>query len=186
MVFIHHATGRDDMSSDNQDPGTFDLFEQQPRSAAGAAAIASLQALSDGVHDADEQALRALGMLPVDALALRYLVLARRDGRAVKPTQLARVLHLSTAGVTKLIDRLVRDGRAERKPNPADRRSVIVTAAGTAEQDLSRAYGHVRTPLIETIDALSEDEVTAVQRFAARLADALRRDLADTTTSLTR
>ncbi|WP_420368093.1 MarR family winged helix-turn-helix transcriptional regulator [Curtobacterium sp. L1-20] len=166
------------MTSDNQGPGTADLFEHQPRTAAGAAAILSLEALSDSVHDADEQALRALGMLPVDALALRHLVLARRDGRAVKPTQLARILHLSTAGITKLIDRLVRDGRAERQPNPVDRRSVIVTAAGTAEQDLARAYGHVRAPLIETIDALSEDEVTAVQRFASLLADALRQDAA--------
>jgi DNA-binding MarR family transcriptional regulator len=172
------------MSSDNQGPGTFDLFEQQPRTAAGAAAIASLEALSDGVHDADEQALRTLGMLPVDALALRHLVLASRDGRAVKPTQLARILHLSTAGITKLIDRLVRDGRAERQPNPADRRSVIVTAAGTAEQDLARAYGHVRTPLIETIDALSEDDLAAVQRFASRLAAALRQDAATASASL--
>ncbi|MDR6573539.1 MULTISPECIES: MarR family transcriptional regulator [unclassified Curtobacterium] len=171
------------MTSDNQAPGTSDLFAHQPRTAAGAAAILSLEALGDSVHDADEQALRALGMLPVDALALRHLVLARRDGRALKPTQLARLLHLSTAGVTKLIDRLVRDGRAERQPNPVDRRSIIVTAAGTAEQDLTRAYGHVRTPLVETIDTLTEDELTAVQRFASILTDALRQDAVPATSS---
>ncbi|PYY56497.1 hypothetical protein DEJ17_10835 [Curtobacterium sp. MCSS17_011] len=164
------------MSDDDQQRGS-DLFDRQPRTAEGAAAIASLQALSDSVHDADEQALRTLGMLPIDALALRHLVLARREGRTVNPTQLARALRLSTAGITKLIDRLVRDGRAERRPNPADRRGIIVTAAGSAEQDLARAYGHIHAPLIETIDALSVDEATAVRRFASRLAEALRQEL---------
>ncbi|MBF4615431.1 MarR family winged helix-turn-helix transcriptional regulator [Curtobacterium sp. VKM Ac-1376] len=164
------------MGTENHAHSESDLFAQQPRTAEGAAAIASLQALSDSIHDADEQALRAMGMLPIDALALRHLVLAHRDGRAMHPTQLARALRLSTAGATKLIDRLVRDGRAERRPNPTDRRGIIVTATAGAEQDLVRAYGHIRAPLIETIDALSDDEATAVQRFASRLAEALRQE----------
>ncbi|WIE85106.1 MarR family transcriptional regulator [Curtobacterium sp. MCPF17_021] len=166
------------MSDEDHPQCGSNLFDRQPRTAEGAAAIASLQALSDSVHEADEQALRTLGMLPIDALALRHLVLAEREGRMVNPTQLARALRLSTAGITKLIDRLVRDGRAERRPNAADRRGIIVTAAGSAEQDLARAYGHIEAPLIETIDALSVDEATAVRRFAARLADALRRECA--------
>lgn len=172
------------MSTDDPVHDASGAVNQQPRTAAGAAALASLQALSDSVHDADEQALRALGALPVDALALRHLVLAHHDGRTVNPTQLARVLRLSTAGITKLIDRLVRDGRAERHPNPEDRRSVVVTATERAEHDLATAYGHIHAPVIATIDALSDEEATAVQRFAACLADALRRDLPDTTTSL--
>jgi DNA-binding MarR family transcriptional regulator len=155
----------------------------EPRTVGGAAAIASLQALGDSVHEADEQALRELGMLPVDALALRHLVLAHRDGRTVKPTQLARVLRLSTAGITKLIDRLVRDGRAEREPNPADRRSIVITAAGTAEEDLARAYGHIHAPLIAAIDALSVEEAAAVERFASHLSAALRNELSTSNNS---
>jgi DNA-binding MarR family transcriptional regulator len=165
------------MRTEDRTHDAADVFARQPRTAAGAAAIASLQVLSDSVHDADEQALHALGMLPIDALALRHLVLAHHEGRVVNPTQLARALRLSTAGTTKLIDRLVRDGRVERHPNPKDRRGVIVTAAGTAEQDLARAYGHIHAPVIATIDGLSDDEVSAVRRFASRLADALRREL---------
>jgi DNA-binding MarR family transcriptional regulator len=174
------------MSTDGPVHDTSDAVDQQPSTAAGAAALASLQALSDSVHDADEQALRTLGVLPVEALALRHLVLARHDGRMVNPTQLARVLRLSTAGITKLIDRLVRDGRAERHPNPQDRRSIVVTATERAEQDLASAYGHIHAPVIATIDALSDEEASAVQRFAARLADALRRDLAEAATPSTR
>jgi DNA-binding MarR family transcriptional regulator len=149
----------------------------QPRTPEGLAAIASLQALSDSVHDADERALRDLQMLPVDALALRHLVQADQEGRTVNPTELARTLRLSTAGITKLVDRLVRDGRAERRPNPEDRRGVVVLPSGTAVEDLARAYGHLRSPVIAAIDALSAAEAGAVERFASRLAAALRHEL---------
>ena len=152
----------------------------RPRTAGGAAAIASLQELSDSVHEADEQALRVLRMLPIDALALRHLVQAHRDGQTVNATQLARALRLSTAGITKLLDRLVRDGRVERRPNPRDRRGIVITPAATAEQDLARAYEHIQGPLIAAIDALSEADASAVQRFASNLARALRRELEET------
>ena len=158
--------------------GSDDRLSAEPRTSEGAAAIASLQALSDSVHDADEQALRKLGMLPIDAVALRQLVLAEREQRAVSPTQLAQALRLSTAGTTKLIDRLVRDGWGHRRPNPRDRRSVIITTSSTASRALADAYGHIQAPLIATIDALTEDEAAAVRRFATRLADAIRAEVA--------
>jgi len=167
------------VSSEDRAREASDLFAQQPRTASGAAALASLQELSDSVHDADEQALRMLGMLPIDALALRHLVLAHRDGRTMNATQLARALRLSTAGITKLIDRLVRDGRAERRPNPEDRRGIIITVPESAEQDLARAYGHTHAPVIDAIDALTDAEASAVQRFASRLAGTLRRHAPD-------
>jgi DNA-binding MarR family transcriptional regulator len=162
--------------------GSSTLFAPQPRTAAGAAAIESLQALRASVHDADEQALRALGMLPIDALAVRHLVLARRDGRTVSPTRLARAMRLSTAGITKLLDRLVRDGRAERQPNPKDRRSLIIVPVGTAEDDLARAHEHIHAPVVAAIDALSDADIAAVHRFAAHLADAIRGKLTATST----
>jgi DNA-binding MarR family transcriptional regulator len=86
-------------------------------------------------------------------------------------------LRLSTAGITKLIDRLVRDGRAERQPNPKDRRGIIIATTGAAEDELARAYGHIHAPLLAAINALSAEEAVAVQRFASRLAEALRAEL---------
>lgn len=163
-------------------PGA-ELSLQQPRTTEGADAIASLQALSDSVHEADEHALRTLRMLPIDALALRHIVQAHHEDRPVNATQLAQVLRLSTAGITKLIDRLVRDARVRREPNPKDRRGIIVTPTGTAEEDLARAYGHIHTPLIDVINDLSDDEATAVRRFATRLAEALRQELRETSSA---
>jgi DNA-binding MarR family transcriptional regulator len=166
------------MHSDDLHGSAQDISARQPRTPEGAAAIASLQSLSDSVHDADEQALRALHMLPIDALALQHLVSAHRNGQTVNPTQLGRALHLSSAGITKLVDRLVRDGRAERHPNPKDRRGIIIAPADTAEQDLARAYGHIQTPLLDVIDELSAEDAGVIQRFASRLTEALRRELA--------
>ncbi|PYY39653.1 hypothetical protein DEJ32_07625 [Curtobacterium sp. MCPF17_046] len=148
---------------------------EEPRSAAGAAAIEALQALSDSVHDADEQALRALQMRPVDAVALLHLVEAGRTERFLSPTELAAKLRLTTAGVTKLVDRLSGADRVERRPNPRDRRSVVLVPTESATADLTRAYGHIHTPLITVIDELSDDEAAVVTRFASRFADAIRR-----------
>jgi DNA-binding MarR family transcriptional regulator len=149
--------------------------QEQPRSAAGASAIQALQALSDSVHEADDQALRALQMRPIDALALLHLVEASRAECFLSPTELATKLRLTTAGITKLVDRLSKAERVERRPNPRDRRSVILVPTATATADLTRAYGHIHTPLITVIDELSDDEAAAVERFALRFAEAVRR-----------
>jgi DNA-binding MarR family transcriptional regulator len=148
--------------------------QEQPRRAAGASAIQALQALSDSVHEADDQALRALQMRPIDALALLHLVEASRAECFLSPTELATKLRLTTAGITKLVDRLSKAERVERRPNPRDRRSVILVPTATATADLTRAYGHIHTPLITVIDELSDDEAAAVERFASRFAEAVR------------
>jgi DNA-binding MarR family transcriptional regulator len=148
---------------------------EEPRSAAGAAAIEALQALSDSVHDADERALRALQMRPVDAVALLHLVEAGRTERFMSPTELAAKLRLTTAGITKLVDRLSDAERVERRPNPRDRRSIVLVPTPSATADLTRAYGHMHTPLITVVDELSDDDAAVVTRFASRFADAIRR-----------
>ncbi|PZE63616.1 MarR family winged helix-turn-helix transcriptional regulator [Curtobacterium sp. MCBD17_021] len=164
------------MTSEDNARNAHRICAEEPRSQAGAAAIEALQSLSDSAHDADERALRALQIRPIDALALLHLVEASRGGRFLIATELAARLHLTTAGVTKLVDRLSRAERVERRPNPRDRRSVslVPTAIGTA--DLTRAYGDIHTPLITVINELSDAEATVVARFAARFAEALRQD----------
>ncbi|PZE86933.1 hypothetical protein DEI91_01125 [Curtobacterium sp. MCBD17_032] len=167
--------GADLMSNEDHTRNAHRSGAEEPRSAAGAAAIEALQALSDSVHDADEQALRALQMRPVDAVALLHLVEAGRTERFLSPTELAAKLRLTTAGVTKLVDRLSGAERVERRPNPRDRRSVVLVPTESATADLTRAYGHIHTPLITVIDELSDDEAAVVTRFASRFADAIRR-----------
>lgn len=150
------------------------LFPRRPRTAAGVSALEGLQALSDSVHESDELALQSLQLRSIDALALQQLVQAGAEGRSLNPTQLSGLLRLTTAGVTKLVDRLVRAGRAERRPNPDDRRGIVVIATDSAQADLAQAYGHIHSPVMDAIDDLSDEDAAVVGRFAARLAQALR------------
>lgn len=71
----------------------------------------------------------------------RFLLhLAATEGHASTPKQAGDHLELSTGAMTSLLDRLERHGHIERRPNPADRRSILVhlTPSGV---DVARAIG---------------------------------------------
>ncbi|WP_307817515.1 MarR family winged helix-turn-helix transcriptional regulator [Nocardia acididurans] len=58
--------------------------------------------------------------------------LSRSPGRKLRMTDLAVQTNLSTSGVTRLVDRLERNGFVRREADPGDRRSsyAVLTAAG--------------------------------------------------------
>lgn len=79
---------------------------------------------------AHESATRGLNVTDT-----RFLVhLGATDGHATTPKQAGDQLELSTGAMTSLLDRLERRGLVERRPNPGDRRSILVqsTPAGLA------------------------------------------------------
>jgi len=61
------------------------------------------------------------------------LMLAQADGGALRPSELAEALPITSSGVTRLIDRLERDGVVERRACTTDGRGTFValTADGT-------------------------------------------------------
>jgi DNA-binding MarR family transcriptional regulator len=60
------------------------------------------------------------------------------------PTELMRATLLSSAGVTKRLDRLAEAGLVERRPDPHDRRSTLVRLTGRGKQLVDRALpGHL-------------------------------------------
>jgi DNA-binding MarR family transcriptional regulator len=70
-----------------------------------------------------------------------YLVLStvrRSPGGRSAPTQLCRVLGRTTGGMTLTLDRLESHGWAQRLPDPADRRRVIVALSSEGRQLASR------------------------------------------------
>jgi DNA-binding MarR family transcriptional regulator len=75
---------------------------------------------------------RQLAPLGLTAQQAALLLLASR--RANTPSQLKQQLGTDTAGMTRLLDRLVDKGLLRRVPHPDDRRSVVVelTAEGRA------------------------------------------------------
>lgn len=71
------------------------------------------------------------------------LAALRRVGapHVMTPTELARVLMLSPAGMTNRLDRLERSGSIVRQPDPDDRRSLLVVLTDAGRELVDRAVG---------------------------------------------
>lgn len=89
--------------------------------------------------------------LEVDRAGLEALDHLMTTGPAT-PTELARLLGVSTAAMTLVLNRLESAGHLRRDPHPSDRRKLIVTASDETSQ---RAYDHV-APLIQGVESLIE------------------------------
>lgn len=50
----------------------------------------------------------------------------------LSPTEVARCVQLTTAGMTEILDRLERAGHLRRDPHPSDRRKVVVSLTPSA------------------------------------------------------
>jgi MarR family transcriptional regulator, organic hydroperoxide resistance regulator len=88
------------------------------------------------------------------------------------PGKLAAWSGLSTGGVTVALDRLQKAGYIRREPNPADRRSLIVTLAPVRNRKLSAMYGEVESETRLLLGTLPERDLDAVIRFFETLRNA--------------
>jgi len=140
---------------------------------------------SEQQHDATEEAIRALRALILSGERYRqvlseYVSLGVTDTQAVSyltvhgdrgQNELAADLGLSSSAATALVDRLEREGIAERYPHPNDRRRTLVrlTARGYAVVETSRQW------LLTGLQGIprSEHELVAatLRSIAERLAE---------------
>lgn len=96
----------------------------------------------------------------------------RRPDRQLSPTRLAEAAMITTGGMTSRLDRLEKAGYLERRPDPDDRRALLVhlTAAGEAIVD----------EILEASVASQQQSLRAVDTAQrAELADWLRALLID-------
>jgi DNA-binding MarR family transcriptional regulator len=87
------------------------------------------------------------------------------------PRQLAEATGLTTGAITGIVDRLEKAGFAERQPNPADRRSILVHARRSEE--LIERTGRIFASLSAAMDGLDA-------RYSAAERALIHRHLADT------
>jgi DNA-binding MarR family transcriptional regulator len=80
-----------------------------------------------------EGALTEAGLPPLSWYDVLW-PLHRAPGRRLRVGALAEQVTLSRTGLTRLLDRVERDGLVRREPAPEDRRGayVVITAAGSA------------------------------------------------------
>lgn len=129
-----------------------------------AAVQAELRTLSTEIDRLDSLAAERFGLNRTD---LRCLDLLGRAG-AVTPTELAHALGFTTGGVTTVIDRLEQSGYARRRPDPADRRRVIVEPTELVATRDAEIFGR----LIQSTEALvatySDADLATIRDFLGR------------------
>lgn len=99
-------------------------------------------------HEVEKQLGRHLEVNNTDLEAMQHLM---QQG-PLSPTELARLLMISTAAATSVVDRLVKTGHVARQQHPKDRRRLLVVPT---EGSVERARRQLR-PIITGTDTLLE------------------------------
>ena len=100
--------------------------------------------------------------------------LARSPGNRLRMTDLAGQTSLSTSGVTRVVDRMDRDGLVGRQACPSDRRSsyAVITEAGLTRLD-EVLPGHLALVQQWFIAQLSPDQLTQMLDSLRTIRDAV-------------
>ncbi|MET9924689.1 MULTISPECIES: MarR family winged helix-turn-helix transcriptional regulator [unclassified Streptomyces] len=109
--------------------------------------------------------LKGLGLYPGQELLMMHLW----DSGPVRQSELIRTLDLDPSTVTKMLQRLEQTGHVRRRPDPDDRRAVLVEATAescalhTAVRDAWRSLEE------HTLAGLESDERTELTRLLAKV-----------------
>ena len=100
---------------------------------------------------------------------LEYL---HKEGES-KMTDLAHFMNVTTAAMTGIVDRLVRDKYLERTFEPQDRRIIKVGLTGKAEELVKKVNQHRRQMVIKIFGKISEKDREDYLRILVRIRDVL-------------
>ena len=100
--------------------------------------------------------------------------LARSPSRRLRMTDLAAQTSLSTSGVTRVVDRMDRDGLVRREACPSDRRSsyAVITEGGVARLD-ETLPGHLELVQRWFIGPLTADQLAQTLESLRTIRDAV-------------
>ncbi|MFC9935973.1 MarR family winged helix-turn-helix transcriptional regulator [Glutamicibacter sp. NPDC127525] len=112
-----------------------------------------------------------------DMRAIRKMISAKHAGQSVTPGALSQYLGISSASVTKMIDRLEAHGHVRRTRHPTDRRSQCVEVTEETHLAAREQVGRHHAKRFEVANAMSPEEREVVIRFLAGTSDALESSL---------
>ncbi|GAA3032174.1 MarR family transcriptional regulator [Microbacterium dextranolyticum] len=100
-----------------------------------------------------------------ELLVLRFLARARLRDEAVTPVTLSRYLGITSASTTALLDRLEKSGHITRAPNPADRRSVLITSTDRSDAEVRHTLAAMHDRMMSVVRDMGPDERATVIEF---------------------
>ena len=96
--------------------------------------------------------------------------LSESPDRRLRMTELADRVLLSRSGLTRLVDRLAREGMVERQSCPSDARGTLAVLTETGLQRLQDAWPtHLRGVAEHVTDKLTTEEVEQLTALLAKL-----------------
>lgn len=107
----------------------------------------------------------------IDRGEFDVLASLRRNGSpfALAPSQLAEVLLITRAGMTKRVDRLVADGLVRRVEHPRDRRSRLIALTDAGKTLIDQVVAEHTTNESRILAVLSAEEIAAFDGVLRKL-----------------
>jgi len=188
----------DAVTADREDPPEIALRLHDPRVMDSAGRLVDSGALSaedlDGtvrVMDAlfrwreaerrvSEASRRFMRLGDSDMKALRFAIVAADHGRHVTARDLAEHLGVSSASVTKLLDRLETGGHIRRTPHPTDRRALAIVVSPETRIAAETTIGREHARRFRVAAALEPAEREVVIRFLDALGETSETDWGET------
>ncbi|GAA3026955.1 MarR family winged helix-turn-helix transcriptional regulator [Streptomyces glomeratus] len=109
---------------------------------------------------------RTLGLSVTDLVCFAYI--AGAGDSPVTAGDLARRAHVTTGAVTGIINRLERGGFVTRRPDPADRRRVIVAATPAAAERVRTVHEPCHALLEGLFADYTQEEIAVLADWLSR------------------
>jgi DNA-binding MarR family transcriptional regulator len=128
------------------------------------AVFTAWRSVTTEIDRVDQLAAERFGVNRTD---LRVLELIGTGG-AQAPTALADTLGYTTGGITTVLDRLERAGYVRRRPDPRDRRRLIIEGTPLLTEREGQIFGELMGSTRALIASYSDAELTAIRDFLER------------------
>ncbi|HRN29958.1 MAG TPA: MarR family transcriptional regulator [Terrimesophilobacter sp.] len=135
------------------------------------AVMNALGKLRDAEKTLSDASLRYMKLNQTDMRALHFLIVCQNRGEVATPGAIAEHLDVSTASVTKLLDRLERGGHITRSPHPTDRRALAITITEKTHAAAMETVGRQQSKRFYAAARLTSQERAIVARFIEDMAN---------------
>ncbi|MFE7605196.1 MarR family winged helix-turn-helix transcriptional regulator [Brachybacterium paraconglomeratum] len=135
--------------------------------------LAALRTYQAAHGDMRRRTSAGMDMNMTDLDALRHVIAHERHEEPLTPLGLARLLRISGASSSKLLDRLTASGHLQRVPNPDDRRSSVVLATDHGHTQVRERLDGLHARMQEAAEQVPEDVRGEVAAFLRRIAAVL-------------
>jgi len=157
------------------------LIDRQGISPSDLAQIERIMAEMGRMRQVERKIMRSsqryMQLNETDMRALRQLIAAKNAGRVTTPSDLRAYLGISSASVTKMIDRLEANGHVRRSQHPTDRRSQCIEVTEQTHLAAREQMGRHHAKRFDVANSLTPEEREVVIRFLTETSDALELSL---------